>query len=37
LLGYDHAEKDEAEIMQEKQKEIVYSLGYEINESKLRL
>jgi len=37
LLGYDHAERDEADIMQEKQKEIVYSLGYEINESKLRL
>ena len=37
LLGYDHAEKDEAEIMQEKQKEIVYSLGYEIKESKLVL
>ena len=33
LLGYDHAERDDAEIMQEKQKEIVYSLGYEINSS----
>jgi probable rRNA maturation factor len=37
LLGYDHAEKNEAKIMQEKQKEIVYSLGYEIKESKLVL
>lgn len=35
LLGYDHAERDEAEIMQEKQKEIVCSLGYKIDESKL--
>ncbi|MDQ1329186.1 MAG: hypothetical protein QG641_2475, partial [Candidatus Poribacteria bacterium] len=33
----DHAERDEAEIMQEKQKEIVCSLGYEIKESKLVL
>jgi len=37
LIGYDHAERDEADIMQEKQKEIVYSLGYEIKESKLVL
>jgi probable rRNA maturation factor len=37
LLGYDHAERDEADVMQEKQKEVVYSLGYEIKESKLVL
>lgn len=37
LLGYDHAEKDEADLMQEKQREIVYFLGYNLNESKLRL
>jgi probable rRNA maturation factor len=37
LLGYDHAERDEADIMQERQKEIVYSLGYKIDESKLNL
>jgi len=37
LLGYDHAGRDEAEIMQEKQKDIVYSLGYKIDESKLNL
>ena len=37
LLGYDHAEKDEAQIMQEKQKEILYSLGYKLDELKLSL
>jgi probable rRNA maturation factor len=37
LLGYDHAEKDEAQIMQEKQKEIIYLLGYYLAESKLML
>jgi probable rRNA maturation factor len=37
LLGYDHAERDEADLMQEKQKEIVYSLGYRLDEAKLNL
>jgi len=37
LLGYDHAEKDETQIMQEKQKEIIYSLGYHLTKSKLML
>ena len=37
LLGYDHAERDEADLMQEKQKEIVCSLGYRLDNSKLSL
>ncbi len=37
LLGYDHHKRDEAEIMEEKQKEIIHSLGYEIDNSKLAL
>ncbi|MEK7399713.1 MAG: rRNA maturation RNase YbeY [Candidatus Poribacteria bacterium] len=37
LLGYDHAERDEADLMQERQKEIVYSLGYKLDEAKLSL
>jgi len=37
LLGYDHSKRDEAKIMQEKQKEIIYSLGYKIDDSKLSL
>lgn len=37
LLGYDHAEKDEASEMQERQKEIIETLGYKLSESKLKL
>lgn len=37
LLGYDHLKKDEAKIMQEKQKRIMHSLGYMIDDSKLTL
>ena len=37
LVGYDHAEKDEADIMQKKQKEITEALGYKLSDSKLRL
>jgi len=37
LLGYDHAEGDEADIMQKKQKEIIETLGYKLSDSKLKL
>ncbi|MGB9596195.1 MAG: rRNA maturation RNase YbeY [Candidatus Poribacteria bacterium] len=37
LLGYDHSERDEAKIMQEKQRKVIHSLGYKIDDSKLSL
>ncbi len=37
LLGYDHAKREEADLMQEKQKKILLSLGYDLSEVKLKL
>jgi ssRNA-specific RNase YbeY (16S rRNA maturation enzyme) len=33
LLGYEHEEEDDRLMMQQKQKEILRSLGYDLTES----